>query len=102
MEEDFYKGRLISLHGLEVIIPDEQEREKINRVIFDELIHGNIKPDSRLEFQGIIDRLALQGAQGIILGCTEIGLLVDQQAADLPMFDTAIIHAMAAVDLALT
>jgi aspartate racemase len=102
MEEEFYKGRLAALHGLEVLIPGESDREIINRVIYGELVQGRIDEVSRQEFLRIIKNLGKQGAQGIILGCTEIGLLVRQQDVAIPLFDTALIHAQAAVDLALS
>ncbi len=101
MEEGFYKDRLIHTHGLDVITPSEEEREVIHRVIYDELVLGNILPDSRMRYLEIIQQLAAHGAQGIILGCTEIGLLVKPSDADIPLFDTTKIHAVAAVDLAL-
>jgi aspartate racemase len=92
MEEGFYKDRLIQKHG---------DREVIHHVIYDELVLGNILPDSRSRYLDIIQRLAARGAQGIILGCTEIGLLVRPSDTDVPLFDTTKIHAVAAVDLAL-
>ena len=101
MEEGFYKDRLIQKHGLDVLIPPEGDREVIHHVIYDELVLGNILPDSRSRYLEIIQRLAARGAQGIILGCTEIGLLVKPSDTDVPLFDTTKIHAVAAVDLAL-
>lgn len=102
MEEDFYKGRLVEKHGLDVIIPNKDERATVHRVIYDELCQGEIKPSSKAQFVEIIDHLIEQGAQGIILGCTEIGLLVKQADSLVPLFDTTRIHAEAAVDFALT
>lgn len=102
MEEDFYKGHLSSRHGLRVLIPDEADREIVNRVIYSELVRGRIETASREEYKRIISRLAARGAEGIILGCTEIGLLIRQEDIDLPLFDTAEIHALAAVDFALS
>jgi aspartate racemase len=85
-----------------VLTPDAADREIINRVIYNELILGKIEPASREEFLRIMDTLADRGAQGIILGCTEIGLLVKQEDTRLPLFDTTEIHALAAVDYALS
>jgi aspartate racemase len=100
MEEDFYKGRLLA-HGLEVVIPDEPGREIVHRVIYDELCLGQIHDDSHASYKVIMSDLVRQGAQGIILGCTEIGLLVKEGDASVPLFDTTRIHAEAAVDFAL-
>jgi len=101
MEEDFYRGRLESLHGLEVIIPKETSRQVIHQVIFEELVQGTIKAKSKADYIQIIQELVNQGAQGIILGCTEIGLLVQSDDAPVPIFDTTQIHAQAAVAEAL-
>lgn len=101
MEEDFYKGRLERKHGLEVIVPDEKERQVIQEVIFNELCIGQIQEKSRDRFRAIIKGLAAKGARGIILGCTEIPLLVKQEDSEVPLFDTTRIHAEAAVEYAL-
>jgi aspartate racemase len=101
MEEDFYVGRLTRLHGLEVLIPSAPERDLVHRVIYDELCLGDLRADSRDAYRQIIERLADQGAQGIILGCTEIGLLVKPEGSPVPLFDTTELHASAAVDEAL-
>jgi aspartate racemase len=101
MEEDFYRGRLARHYGLQVTVPDAQEREIIHRVIYDELVVGQIRPASRAQFARIIERLVEQGAGGVILGCTEIGLLVHSQDCPVPLFDTTRIHAEAAVAFAL-
>jgi aspartate racemase len=101
MEEDFYKGRLTQKHGLQVLVPGSSDREIIHRVIYQELVVGQIEPSSRQQLVTIIERLAGLGAEGIILGCTEIGLLVKEKDSPLPLFDTTRIHAEAAVDLAL-
>jgi len=101
MEEDFYKGRLTQKYGLEVFVPGPSDREVIHRVIYEELVFGRIDPSSRQQFVQIIDRLAGGGAEGVILGCTEIGLLVKDGDSPLPLFDTTRIHAEAAADLAL-
>lgn len=100
MEEDFYCGRL-RRQGLEVLIPDAPERDMINRVIFEELCLGEIREDSRKKFQAVVAGLAKRGARGVILGCTEIGLLLRPEDADLPLFDTTVLHAAAAANLAL-
>lgn len=102
MEEDFYRGRLVQQHGLDVIIPCEGERKTVDRVIYDELCLGQIKSSSRGQYVEIIENLVGAGAEGIILGCTEIGLLVNQDDIGVPAFDTARIHAEAAVEKALT
>ena len=101
MVEDFYKGRLVHKHGLDVDIPNEQEREIVHRVIYDELCAGVIEPSSKAEYISIMNRLVRNGAEGIILGCTEISLLVGQQDSQVPLFDTTKIHAVAAVEYAL-
>jgi aspartate racemase len=101
MEQDFLKGRLAQRHGLEVLIPPEPAREGIHRVIYEELVIGRIEPSSKAAYLEVMDDLARRGAQGIILGCTEIGLLVSQDDTTLPVFDTTCIHAEAAVAMAL-
>lgn len=101
MEEAFYKDRLIDMHGLEVIIPPEADREIIHRVIYDELCRGQIKKASQKAYIQVMEHLVESGAKGIILGCTEISLLVGPQDSSVPLFDTTQIHAQAAVDHAL-
>lgn len=101
MEQDFYKGRLGEKFGLEVVVPDEQDRQSVHDIIYDELCLGEVRQSSKEEYQEIIRKLGEQGAQGVILGCTEIGLLVQQEDVALPVFDTTRIHAEAAVDRAL-
>jgi aspartate racemase len=101
MEEDFYRGRLIKKHGLEVLIPTEEEREIVHRVIYDELCVGEIRGSSKEQYVGIMDHLVRDGAEGIILGCTEISLLVGDEDSRVPLFDTTQIHAVAAVEYAL-
>lgn len=101
MEKDFYKGRLEDRFGIRVIIPDEKDREIVHRVIYDELILGKIKQASKDVFIGIMNGLVDRGAQGIILGCTEIPMLVGDGDVDVPVFDTMNIHAEAAVAYAL-
>ena len=102
MEEDFYRGRLEKHHDLEVLIPGADDRRLVHDVIYDELCLGTIREESRLAYTRIIDRLVSQGAQGVILGCTEISLLVKPEHATCPLFDTTRIHAIRAVDRALT
>jgi len=102
MEEDFYRGRLIEKHNLSVLIPDQQDREIIHRVIYQELVLGKIISTSRGEYLRIIEKLVSAGAEGIILGCTEIGLLVKTEDCQVPLFDTTLIHAEAAVEKALS
>ncbi len=101
MEEDFYKGRLISQHHLDVLVPDEGDRKIIHEVIYKELCLGTVLEKSKNEFARVIDDLAQQGAEGIILGCTEISLLVKPSDSALPLFDTTKIHAEKAVEFAL-
>ena len=101
MEQDFYAGRLRERHGLSVFIPDEADRTIVHNVIYNELVLGQILDSSRVEFLRIIQEMKKKGAQGIILGCTEIGMLVGQSHTDIPLFDTALIHALKAVEFAL-
>lgn len=101
MEQDFYKGRLKEKHGIDVVIPDKQEREFVHRVIYKELISGVIKEESREKFKKIINNLRKNGAEGVILGCTEIPLLINDEDSEIPVFDTTMLHARKAVDLAL-
>lgn len=100
MEQEFYKSRL-EQKGIQVLIPEEDDRHIVNQVIYDELCLGQIKQNSKLQYKNIIEKLVLAGAEGIILGCTEIGLLVKQEDATVPLFDTTAIHAKGAVDVAL-
>ncbi|WP_026970590.1 aspartate/glutamate racemase family protein [Aliagarivorans marinus] len=100
MEQAFYRER-IEARGIEVVVPDVAERELVHRVIYDELCNGQIVDSSRQGYLQIIDNLAKQGAQGVILGCTEIGLLVDAQHTAVPLFDTTAIHIEQAVNWAL-
>lgn len=102
MEEDFYRTRLTERYRLQVIIPDPDEREIVHRVIYDELVKGIIRPESKAQYMGIIERLVSEGAEGVILGCTEIGLLVKEGDCTVPVFDTTRIHAEAAVGYAFT
>jgi aspartate racemase len=101
MEQDFYVGRLRDMHGLGVLAPDRAERRLVHDVIYDELCLGVINDASREAYRAIIANLVDRGAQGVLLGCTEIGLLIAAGDVDVPVFDTTIIHAHRAVDLAL-
>jgi aspartate racemase len=101
MEGTFYKDVLKNNHAVETIIPCKEDREIVHNIIYNELIKGNIREESRKEYVRIIKRLEGQGAQGVILGCTEIPLLIRQQDVSIPIFDTTLIHSMAAVEFAL-
>ena len=102
MEQDFYRGRLQEKHQIDVVTPDEADRAIVHRIIYDELCLGIIKEDSREEYRRIIGKLEQQGVEGIILGCTEITLLVGAEDARVAVFDTTAIHALAAAEFALT
>lgn len=95
MEREFYKGRLSERYGLDVLVPDEADRATVHRVIYDELCLGIIREESRAEYRRIMAGLAQRGTEGIILGCTEIGLLVGAEDSSVPVFDTTAIHAEA-------
>ena len=97
MEEDFYKGRLVEKYELNVLVPPKSDREIVHRVIYDELCMGLVQVESRDEFLRIIEDLRERGAEGIIEGCTEIVMLVQQQHTDSPLFDTTSIHTEEAV-----
>jgi aspartate racemase len=101
MEEEFYKGRLRAKYGFEVLIPTEEDRNIINQIIYDEICLGRIEEESKKLFVQIIGGLENKGAEGVILGCTEISLLIKQKDSPLELFDTTAIHAQAAVDFAL-
>lgn len=101
MEQDFYKRRLTDNFGLAVVTPDEADRQTVHDIIYDELCVGEVRDESREKYVRIIQKLGEYGAEGVILGCTEIGLLVGQADTPLPLFDTTRIHAEAAVALAL-
>lgn len=101
MEKPFYRERLQNDFELEVLIPDSDEREMIHRVIYEELVGGKVREESRAGYLAVIERLRERGAEGIILGCTEIMLLLDQEHIDLPLFDTTRLHAIDGVDFAL-
>jgi len=101
MEQDFYTGRLRDLHGLDVLVPGEQDRRIVHDVIYDELCMGVVNQRSRDEYRRIMRELGDDGAQAILFGCTEIGLLVGQGDSPVPVFDTTRLHATRAVDLAI-
>jgi aspartate racemase len=101
MEQDFYKGRLATRFGLEVLIPEAMDRDVVHRVIYDELVQGIVRDESRDAYRGVIARLVDRGAEAIILGCTEIMLLVQPEDSAVPLFDTTGLHAMAAVEAAM-
>ncbi len=102
MEQDFYKLRLKESFGLEIIVPNAEDRRTVHEIIYKELVAGKVLPKSRNIYRKIIARLIGEGAQAIILGCTEIMLLVRNEDSAVPLFDTTTIHAVAAVDLALS
>ncbi|MBB5216950.1 aspartate/glutamate racemase family protein [Parapusillimonas granuli] len=101
MEQDFYKGRLRDRHGLEVMVPGDEGRKAVHEIIYQELCQGSIRAESRQRYLEIIDELARRGAQAVILGCTEIGLLVKQGDTAVPLYDTTQLHVGRAVDFAL-
>ena len=102
MEQDFYRGRLETHHGLSVIVPNEDDRTVVHDIIYNELVQGLVRAESRDAYAEIIDRLTDAGAEGVILGCTEIELLVTDDLRPVPMFPTTRLHALAAVDAALS
>ena len=101
MEQDFYRGRLAARHGVEAMVPDERGRELVHRIIYEELCVGIVRPQSKAAYLEEIERLRRQGADGVILGCTEVGLLLGPEDTDLPMFDTTRLHVEKALDVAL-
>jgi aspartate racemase len=101
MEQDFYRGRMQDRHGIEVVVPEAAERALVHDIIYDELCHGIVRDASRVAYQRIIADLQAQGVGGVILGCTEIALLIGQDDVTLPVFDTTALHAQAAVSWAL-
>lgn len=101
MEQDFYKGRLAARHGLDVLVPEAEDRAAVHRVIYEELVQGRVMPASRDAYRSVIARLVERGAEAVILGCTEIMLLVRPEDSPVPLFDTTALHAEAAVDRAL-
>ena len=101
MQRDFYKGRLVEKFGIEVLVPDEDEQQLVDDVIFKELVLGVVKEESRLAYKQIVAKLVARGAQGIILGCTELPMLVKPEDSLVSLFDTTTLHAMMAVEMAL-
>lgn len=101
MEHDFYKGRLAQRHGLSVIVPNDEDRATVHRVIYQELVAGKVIPASRDAYRAVIARMAAAGAEAVILGCTEIMMLVHPEDSPVPIYDTTAIHAVAAVEIAL-
>lgn len=101
MEQAFYRDRLSEHHGLRVVVPETEDRAVVHRIIYEELCRGIVKPESRSEYRRVMKNLATQGVQAIILGCTEISLLVDQHDSEVPLFDTTAIHARSAAEEAL-
>lgn len=101
MEKDFYRGRLSEKHGIVTVVPDEAGRGEIHRIIYEELCEGIVRPESKQSYLDEVARLETQGADGVILGCTEITMLIGQNDFDLPVFDTTWIHSKAAMDFAL-
>jgi len=102
MEQNFYKGRLENEHGLQVLVPEEKDREDVHHIIYNELVRGQVKETSRHIYRTVIENLVDAGAQAIILGCTEIMLLVGNEDSSVPLFDTTTLHADAAVTKALS
>jgi aspartate racemase len=101
MEEPFYRDRLAD-HGIRVLVPSEEDRRIVHDVIYGELVHGVVRSESRAAYDGVIERLAARGAEGVVLGCTEIELLVDPEQCPVRAFATTALHARAAVDFALS
>ena len=102
MEQPFYRQRLEDRHGIQVLVPDEPDRAEVHRVIYEELCRGVVSEASRQAYRQVITRLVARGAQAVILGCTEIGLLVRADDAEVPLFDTCVLHAQAAAERALS
>ncbi|MBI2380270.1 MAG: aspartate/glutamate racemase family protein [Gammaproteobacteria bacterium] len=101
MEQDFYRAHLEREHGLEVLVPEAEERGEVHRIVYEELCRGRIEPGSRQAYLAIAEGLRQRGAEALILGCTEIGLLLKPGDTELPLFDTCALHAAAAVEFAL-
>ncbi|GBQ20463.1 aspartate racemase [Gluconacetobacter sacchari DSM 12717] len=101
MEQDFYRGRLTERHGLDVLVPDADDRRTVHRVIYEELVRGRVLPDSRRAYRTVIEWLRRRGARAIILGCTEIMLLIGPDDSPVPLYDTIALHAEAAVTMSL-
>lgn len=101
MEQDFYKGRLLKQFGIDVIVPNDSQRKRVHDIIYQELVKGEVRESSKQEYLRIVDDLAANGAQAIILGCTEIAMLIKQQDTAIPLYDTTQIHSDAAVKFAI-
>lgn len=101
MEQDFYRGRLEEKHGLKVIVPNDEDRVTVHRIIYEELVAGQVRPSSREAYRAVIARLVADGAQAVVLGCTEIMLLVQPEDSSVPIFDTTALHAEAAIQMSL-
>lgn len=101
MEKDFYRGRLCDNHGIEALVPDPAEREDVHRIIYDELCQGVIRPESKARYLEIVTAAKARGADGVIFGCTEVGLLISPDDLDIPAFNSTELHAKAAVEFAL-
>jgi aspartate racemase len=101
MEQDFYIGRMRSRYGLNVLVPEEEDRAEVHRIIYDELCQGIVRDESRTSYRAIAARLVEAGADSLILGCTEVGMLLGAGDVDVPVFDTTLIHADRALELAL-
>ena len=101
MEQPFYKNRLAEKHGLTVLVPEAEDRALVHRVIYEELVAGRIEPASRAAYRAVVERLAARGATAIVLGCTEIMLLLGPEDSPVPLYDTTRLHAEAAVAFAL-
>ena len=102
MQKPFYKQRIQEKFGIEVIVPESEQQNIVQKIIYEELCLGEIKEASKVQYKAVVDSQQQQGAQGVILGCTEIGLLLKPQDTSLPLYDTAKIHAIAAADFALS
>lgn len=102
MEQDFYKGRLVAQHGLDVLVPEADDRAVVHRIIYQELVQGRIEASSRKAYREVIARLVARGAEAVILGCTEIMLLVGPEDSAVPLYDTTAIHAEVVVEMALS
>jgi aspartate racemase len=100
MEQPFYKGRLRERHGIEAMVPDDGERDTVHRIIYEELCRGILRPASKAAFLEIVGRCRGRGADGVIFGCTEIGMIIAEQDFDIPVFDTTLLHAEAAIAFA--
>ncbi len=101
MARDFYKSKLLNDHGVDVIIPDPADAQEVDRIIFEELVHGTVLRSSKETYQNIIEKAAANGAEGAVLGCTEIPMLIAPEDVSIPVFDTTYLHAQAAVNMAL-